>query len=82
MLKPTALLRAHYQASIKDFTSTPCEAVIGQLAQPSAFAVEPTQLAAWGEQVELLQKNLTPYASCMNSSSGNALVGREFIGGT
>jgi hypothetical protein len=56
------LLRAHYQASIKDFTRTPCEAVIGQLAQASAFAVEPTQLAAWGEQVDLLQKSLAPFS--------------------
>lgn len=53
--------RAHYQASIKDFISAPREGVVGALARASAFAVEPAQLAAWGEQVELLQRALAPF---------------------
>lgn len=53
--------RAHYQASINDFTSAVPEAVIGSLAQASTFAVEATQLAAWNEQVELLQRALAPF---------------------
>lgn len=57
------MLRAHYQASINEFTSTPREAIIGVLAQASAFPVEPTQLAAWGEQVDLLQSALASFGN-------------------
>lgn len=53
--------RAHYQASIKDFAGAVPEAVIGSLAQASTFAVEAAQLAAWNEQVELLQRALAPF---------------------
>ena len=66
------MLRAHYQASIRDFIGTSREAVIGQLAQASAFAVEPAQLAAWGEEVDLLQKTLPPF-------SGRGWIFFEFV---
>jgi hypothetical protein len=52
------LLRAHYQDSIAAFLATPQAAVVGTLAQASDFAVEPTQLAAWGAQVDLLRDSL------------------------
>ena len=55
------LLRAHYQASIRHFVGTAPEAIVGSLAQASSFAVEAAQLAAWSEQVDLLQRALGPY---------------------
>jgi len=56
------LNRAHYQASIRTFISAPRDAIVGALARESVFAVEPAQLAAWLEQVDLLQEVLAPYA--------------------
>jgi hypothetical protein len=55
------LLRAHYHAPIGRFIGTPREAIVGTLAHASGFSVEPAQLAAWGEQVDLLQQTLAPY---------------------
>lgn len=55
------LPRAHFQASIGDFLDTAPESVIGSLARASSFAVEATQLAAWDEQVKLLQGVLAHY---------------------
>lgn len=56
------MIRAHFQAPIREFLATPDDAVVGALARGSAFAVEPVQLSAWATQVDLLKKVLTPYA--------------------
>lgn len=66
------MLRAHYQASIESFLGSSSEAVIGKLAQASAFAVEPAQLVAWAEEVNLLHKTLAPF-------SGRGWIFFEFV---
>src|SRR5262245_46441081 len=49
---------AYYGAPIDAFRSAPVSAVIGQLARASAFAVATSQAAAWGREVEILQRVL------------------------
>lgn len=53
-----ALSGAYYGASTADFGSTPVSTVIGHLTRASTFAVEPSQVAAWEREVEILQRVL------------------------
>ena len=53
--------RSYYSASIANFCASTAAQIVGQLSAGSAdagFAVDPEQLSAWTQQIEILQKAL------------------------
>jgi hypothetical protein len=54
-------LRAWYSASLEEFIATSDDAVLGQLAANSSFALEPTQRDAWLAQMAILREQLVGF---------------------
>ena len=53
--------RAHYFDTIAGFLRGDPRAILGELAERSHFAVEPTQSRAWQEQIGVMKNVLAPY---------------------
>ena len=54
--------REFYADSIKGFLGSSVDEIIGKLTRESDFSVDPSQKGAWIEEIEILQRVLTPYA--------------------
>jgi len=51
--------REYYSASIVDFRNTEPDSILGGLTRSNPFALDPTQLNAWLEEISILQEVLT-----------------------
>ena len=53
--------RSYYSDSIDRFYKTTPDEIIGKLAIGNEFSLEQSQRDAWREEIDILQKILTPY---------------------
>lgn len=58
-----SLDRAYYSSSLGAFVSAAPEAVLGEIARNSGFAIELGQRDAWIKQIKVLKEQLIPWAS-------------------
>lgn len=55
--------RAYYSSSVSSFLSTSPDAVLGEVARNSGFAIELGQRDAWVKQIKVLREQLMPWDS-------------------
>lgn len=54
--------RAYYSSSIREFLVALPDTVLGEVARNSGFNIEPSQRNAWLGQIDILKRQLTPWA--------------------
>jgi len=64
---PDLYSRAWYHAGNADFLAAPADAILGQLARNSDFAVDETQRDAWVAEIDLLKR-------CLDGIDGTVLL--------
>ena len=53
--------RAYYSDTINNFLNTSSDEILGKLTRGNDFSLEQTQRDAWLEEIEILEKALSPY---------------------
>lgn len=54
--------RAYYSSSIREFLVALPDTVLGEVARNCGFNIEPSQRHAWLSQIDILKRQLTPWA--------------------
>lgn len=54
--------RAYYSSSIREFLAALPDTVLGEVARNCGFNIEPSQRNAWLRQIDILKRQLTPWA--------------------